>query len=158
VQYYQDFEEDQALNAQLWPSVEAPTSPLTEDQRRDIDDYLYLGREALQQAATARSAEELSALLSKGANNLLELLKRVRELDPSNPQALKMTAAATHLYENLARVMLDANRPADALKLVIEGQKFGHTHELFQLKRTICSRSATACRPAGPQSGQAPPG
>jgi predicted Ser/Thr protein kinase len=148
VQYYQDFEEDQALNAQLWPSVEAPTKPLTQDQRRDIDDYLYLGREALQQAANMRSVEELSALLSKGDNNLLELLRRVRELDPSNAQALKMTAEATHLYENRASVMLDSNRPADSLKLVLEGQNFTHTHELFRLKRAICRRNAALCHPS----------
>jgi hypothetical protein len=150
VQYYQDFEEDQALNAQLWPSADLPTLPLTQDQHRDIDDYLYLGRQALQQAANARSAEELSALLSKADNNLLELLKRVRELDPSNEQALRMTDEATRLYENRASVMLDANRPADSLKLVLEGQNFAHTHELFRLKRAICRQNLALCRTPGP--------
>jgi serine/threonine protein kinase len=150
VQYYQDFADDQARNAQLWPSTDLPTLPLTQDQHRDIDDYLYLGRQALQQAANARSAGELSALLSKADNNLLELLKRVRELDPSNAQALKMTTEATRLYENRASVMLDTNRLADSLKLVLEGQNFEHTHELFRLKRAICRRNADLCRTPGP--------
>jgi hypothetical protein len=104
----------------------------------------------LQQAANARSAEELSALLSKADNNLLELLRRVRQLDPSNAQALKMTAEATRLYENRASVMLDTNRLADSLKLVLEGQNFEHTHELFRLKRAICRRNADLCRTPGP--------
>jgi hypothetical protein len=146
VRYYQDYEADQALNAQLWPGAEAPPRPLTPDQLRDIEDYLYLARAALQQAGNSRSAEELSALLSKGDNNLLELLKRVRELDPANAQAVNMTTEATGLYENRASVMLDAHRPADALKLVLEGQNFGHTHELFRLKRSICRHNAALCR------------
>lgn len=146
VRYYQDFAADQALNSHLWPDTGAPAKPLTQEQRRDIDDYLYLGQAALQQAGNTRSADELTALLSKGDNNLLELLKRVRELEPSNRQALQLTTDAASLFEDRAQAMLSADRPADALRLVIEGQSFAHTYPLFRLKRTLCRQNAELCR------------
>jgi serine/threonine protein kinase len=153
VRYYQDFAADQALDAQLWPASDTPAKLLTPEQRRDIDDYLYLGQAALRQAGNTHSADELVALLSRGDNNLLELLKRVRELEPSNRQALQLTSDAASLFEDRAQVLLDAGRPADALRLVIEGQRFGHTHELFRLKRTLCSRDAELCRAQAPPTG-----
>jgi serine/threonine protein kinase len=150
VRYYEDFAADQALNSQLWPSTDAPAKPLTPEQRSDIDDYLYLGQAALRQADNTRTADELAALLSKGDNNLLELLKRVRELDPANAQALKLTGDAASLFEDRAQALLTAGRPAEALRLVLEGQSFAHTYELFQLKRTLCRRNAELCRQAPP--------
>jgi serine/threonine protein kinase len=153
VRYYQDFAADQALNSQLWPNTDTPAKLLTPEQHRDIDDYLYLGEAALRQAGNARSADELTALLSRGDNNLLELLKRVRELDPSNAQALQLTGDAASLFEDRARALLSADRPADALRLVIEGQRFAHTHELFRLQRTLCRSKAEFCRAQAPPTG-----
>ena len=150
VRYYQDFAADQALNSHLWPDTGVTAQPLTEEQRRDIDDYLYLGKAALRQAGNTRSADELTALLSSGDNNLLELLKRVRELDPSNRQALQLTSDAASLFEDRARALLSANRPADALRLVIEGQSFAHTYDLFRLKRALCRNNAKLCRTQAP--------
>jgi hypothetical protein len=150
VRYYQDFAADQALNSGLWPNTDAPAKLLTPEQHRDIDDYLYLGEAALRQAGNTRSADELTALLSRGDNNLLELLKRVRELDPANAQALQLTSDAASLFENRAEALLTAGRPAEALRLVLEGQSFAHTYELFQLKRTLCRRNAELCRQAPP--------
>jgi len=153
VRYYQDFAADQALNSQLWPSTDGPTQPLTPEQHRDIDDYLYLGQAALRQAGNAHSTEELTALLSRGDNNLLQLLKRVRELDPANAQALQLTSDAARLFEDRAQALLSAGRPADALQLVMEGQSFAHTYELFRLKRTLCRRNAEICRSQAPPNG-----
>ena len=150
VRYYQDFAADQALNSGLWPNTDVPAKLLTPEQHRDIDDYLYLGAAALRQAGNTRSADELTALLSRGDNNLLELLKRVRELDPANAQALELTSAAANLFEDRAQALLTAGRPAEALRLVLEGQSFAHTYELFQLKRTLCRRNAELCRQAPP--------
>jgi serine/threonine protein kinase len=146
VRYYQDFAADQALNSQLWPAIEGPAKLLSPEQHRDIDDYLYLGQAALRQAGNTRSADELIALLSRGDNNLLEVLKRVRELDPSNRQALQLTSDAASLFEDRARALLSADRRADALRLVLEGQRFAHTHELFRLKRSVCHGNAEVCR------------
>jgi serine/threonine protein kinase len=153
VRYYQDFAADQALNTHLWPDIGAPAVPLTEEQRRDIEDYLYLGKAALRQAGTARSTDEITALLSSGDNNLLELLKRVRELDPSNEQAAQLTRDAASLFEDRARELLSADRPTEALRLVIQGQSFAHTYQLFRLKRTVCRRSAEICRTQAPPTG-----
>jgi len=144
-QYYRDYVEDQAVNAQLWPRTDLPVPPLTAEQHHDIDDWLYLAQEALRQGANARTDEDRSAILSKGDNNLLDLLKSVRGLEPSNRQALELTDDAAHLYENRARALLDANQLADALRLVLEGQKFEHTRALFEIRRTVCRRNPTLC-------------
>ncbi|HET9389314.1 MAG TPA: serine/threonine-protein kinase [Steroidobacteraceae bacterium] len=144
-QYYRDYVEDQAVNAQLWPRTDLPVPPLTAEQRHDIDDDLYLAHESLRQAANARTDEDRSALLSTGANNLLDLLKSVRGLEPSNGQALQLTDDAAHLYENRARALLDSNRLPDALRLVLEGQRFEHTRALFEIRRTICRRNPPLC-------------
>jgi predicted Ser/Thr protein kinase len=150
VRYYQDFAADQALNSGLWPNTDAPAKLLTPEQHRDIDDYLYLGEAALRQAGNTSSADEITALLSRGDNNLFELLKRVRELDPANAQALALTSDAASLFEDRAQALLTAGRPAEALRLVLEGQSFAHTYELFQLKRTLCRRNTELCRQAPP--------
>jgi serine/threonine protein kinase len=153
-QYYNDYVEDQAMNAQLWPSTDGPAPQLTADQRRDIDDYLYLSKEALNQAAHSRSPEEMAAILSRGDNNLLDLLHRVRSLEPANPQALGITDAATHLYADRVRALLAAHKLEDALRFLSEGQSFRHTHELFRLKRQLCDNSPTLCaRPGGSPAG-----
>jgi hypothetical protein len=153
VRYYEDYAADQALNSQLWPPTDAPAKPLTDEQRREVDDYLYLGQAALRQAGNTHSADEITALLSAGDNNLLQLLRRVRELDPSNAKALELTSDAASLFEDRAQALLSAGRPADALRLVIEGQSFAHTHELFRLKRTLCSRNTAVCRAQAPPPG-----
>jgi hypothetical protein len=150
VRYYQDFAADQALNSGLWPNTDAPAKLLSPEQHRDIDDYLYLGEAALRQAGNTSSADEITALLSRGDNNLLELLKRVRELDPANAKALELTTDAASLFEDRAQALLTAGRPEEALRLVLEGQRFAHTYDLFQLKRTLCRRNAELCRQTPP--------
>jgi len=57
-----------------------------------------------------------------------------------------LTSDAASLFEDRARALMSANRPADALRLVNEAQSFAHTHELFRLKRTLCRRYAELCR------------
>jgi serine/threonine protein kinase len=144
-QYYNDYVEDQAFNAQLWPDTAGPAPHLSDEQKRDIEDYLYLGKINLQQAANARSPEDLSALLSRGDNNLMDLLKRIRGLQPANSQAIQMTESATQLYAAKVRTLLAAHEPAAALGLVREAQRFRHTLELFRLRRQICSSSPVTC-------------
>jgi serine/threonine protein kinase len=142
---YSEYVQDQALNAQLWPNV-APSQPLNDDQRHEIDDWLYLSGIALKQAAGAQTTDEIETLLSKGANNLHDLLTAVRQLDPGNAQALQLTADAAHAYADFARAQLSRNNQAEALRLVSDGQKFEHTRELLRLRQDICRRDAAACR------------
>lgn len=155
-QFYNDYVEDQAVNAQLWPRTDGPAPQLSADQKRDIDDFLYLSKINLQQAANAKSPEELSAILSKGDNNLLDLLKRIRGLQPANPQALQMTEQATRLYADKVRTLLGAQKPEEAMRMLREGQSFLHTLELFRLKRQICGSTPAVCG-MGPPGGT-PPG
>jgi serine/threonine protein kinase len=142
-QYYHDYVEDQSLNAQLWPKL--PDPQLTPDARTEIDDDLYMAQGGLRQATSTDSPAELSALLSKGHNSVLYYLKRLYTLQPSNADALKLRHDATQLYAKKAGALLSANRPADALRLVLEGQAIQHTFELFRLKREICHRAAALC-------------
>lgn len=144
-QSYRTYVEDQALNAQLWPRADGPRKPLTPEQQRDVDDFLYLAQDALQQAKSANTSEDLSAIMAKGDNNLLELLKRVRGLDPANAKALKLTSEAADIYASKARAQLAANKLADAFRLVVEGQNFQHNRALLRLKQDICSRDASIC-------------
>jgi len=155
-QFYNDYVEDQAVNAQLWPRTDGPAPQLSAEQKRDIDDFLYLSKINLQQAANAKSPEELSAILSKGDNNLLDLLKRIRGLQPANPQALQMTEQATRLYADKVRSLLATQKPEEAMRMLREGQSFRHTLELFRLKRQICGTTPAACGMGQP--GGTPPG
>jgi hypothetical protein len=66
---------------------------------------------------------------------------------------LQLTSDTASLFEDRARALLSADRPADALQLVIEGQRFAHTHELFRLKRTLCRSNADLCRVQAPPTG-----
>ena len=63
-------------------------------------------------------------------------------------RSLELTSAAASLFEDRGQALLTAGRPAEALRLVLEGQSFAHTYELFQLKRTLCRRNAELCRQA----------
>src|SRR5262249_35472568 len=139
VRYYQDYAADH--NIDPWPPLDLPAKSITAEQRRDIEDYLYLGPAALKQAHNTGTTDELRTPLATGDNNLLEMLKRVRDLEPANSQALKMTDEAATLFEDRAQALIKANRPADALRLVVEGQSFKHSFGLFRLKRTLCSRN-----------------
>jgi serine/threonine protein kinase len=142
---YGDYMSDQALNAQLWPPVVLPPKPLQPEQQRDIDDELYLAKDALAQGAKANSVDDMTAILSSGVNNLHDLLRSIREMDPSNVQALNLTSDAAHTYATFARTELDANKLPDAFKLVTEGQQFEHDRELLQIRQEICHRSAAVC-------------
>jgi serine/threonine protein kinase len=140
--YYGEYVQDQALNAQLWPPVPNPVA-LTKDE---IDDSLYEGEQALKQAGTAQSTDEVEALLLDGVNNLHEILARVRQIDPSNPQTLKLTSQAAHAFAGLARAQLERNNQPLALRLVSDGQQFQHNLELLRLRHRICSQDAQSCR------------
>jgi serine/threonine protein kinase len=142
---YREYAQDQAMNALLWPPLGAPSQPLSADQHHEIDDWLYLGQDALSQAKRIQSADELISVLSKGANNLHDILKTVRELDPSNPRALQMTDDAARAYASYARTQIASNKLDDAFRLVTEGQKFEHTRELLRLREDVCGRSPAAC-------------
>jgi serine/threonine protein kinase len=145
LQYFRDFQEDQALNLKLWPAAKAPAVVLSADQKRDVDDYLYLAQQAIDQATRSTSADELSLILSKGDNNLLELLTQIRTLDPLNAKALDLTAEAARLYEKRARALESAHQLPQALKMVLEGQSFQHNFGLFRVKRELCSRQLGLC-------------
>ena len=144
-QSYSDYAQDQAANALLWPPVVTPGRPLTADQRREIDDVLYLAEQALRQSSQAQSADEFSALLSSGVSNLHDMLTTVRQMDPANREALRLTGEAARAYAGYVRAQIAAKRPADAYRLVLEGQKFEHTRELLRLRQDICRRSPAAC-------------
>jgi serine/threonine protein kinase len=139
--FYGEYEQDQALNAQLWLPA-ATLAPLAKDQ---IDDSLYEAGQALKQAAAAQSTDEVESVLLNGANNLHEILASIRQADPTNALTLKLTSQAAHLFAQLARVQLQRNDQIQALRLVSDGQLFEHNLELLRLRHGICSRGAQLC-------------
>jgi hypothetical protein len=142
---YREYSDDQAQNAMLWPGVEAGTAALTPEQHQELDDVIYLVKEAVAQARRAQTADEFIAIMSKGANNVHEMLSSVRSMDPGNSQAVQLTGEAAQAYGDRARMELAANRLDGALQLVNEGQRFEHTRELLRLRQTICRRSPAVC-------------
>jgi serine/threonine protein kinase len=138
---YGEYEQDQALNAQLWLPA-ATLAPLTKDQ---IADSLYEAEQALKQAAAAQSTDEVESLLLNGANNLHEILASIRQADPTNAPALKLTSEAAHIFAQLTRVQLQRNDQTEALRLVSDGQQFEHNLELLRLRHGICSRDTQLC-------------
>jgi hypothetical protein len=142
--YYGEYVQDQALNAQLWPPASAPVTL----SRDEIDDSLYEGAQALKQAGAAQTTDEVEALLLNGVNNLHEILARIRQIDASNPQMLKLTSEAAHTFAALARAQQDQGHRAEALRLVSDGQQFEHDLELLRLRHRICGEQAALCRTA----------
>jgi serine/threonine protein kinase len=141
IRYYSAYVRDQALNAQLWPVAETP-KPLPKDV---VDDSLYEGGQLLKQAATARSTDEVESMLINGPNNLHEILARIRQNDPTNAGALKLSAQAAHAFAGLARLQMEHDKPVEALRLVSDGQQFEHDFELWRLQRRICSQNPEVC-------------
>jgi serine/threonine protein kinase len=142
---FREYAQDQAMNALLWPPTQPPTQPLSAEQRREIDDVLYLAKDAESQATHAKSVEEFSAIMSKGANNLHDMLTTVRQMDGANAQALRLTSDAAQAYASYARALLSTNNLADAYRMVLEGQNFEHTRELLRLRQDVCRRSPAIC-------------
>ena len=142
---YREYAQDQAMNPLLWPPAQPPSRPLSAEQRRDIDELLYLSKDALSQANHARSADEFSAIMSRGANNMHDMLTSIRQIDGANPQALGLTSEAAQAYASYARAQITTNNLADAYRLVLEGQNFEHTRELLRLRQDVCRRSPAIC-------------
>lgn len=144
-QSYNGYVQDQALNAQLWPPAVSSSEPVSEAECRQVDDTLFLSSDTLKQAAGAQTTDEMEALLSKGANNLHDMLTRVLQCNPNNVQAKQIISQTAHTYAGRARAQLEGNEPALALRLVSDGQNFEHTLELLRLRQAICRRDPAAC-------------
>src|SRR5882724_10280129 len=71
--------------------------PLTAEQRQQIADYLAHAQEDLNDANVSLSADDLSYILSDGANNVDEILKAALRIDPNNGRALTMKAQIADL-------------------------------------------------------------
>ncbi|HWW21106.1 MAG TPA: hypothetical protein VNZ06_09905, partial [Steroidobacteraceae bacterium] len=144
--FYSEYVQDQALNAQLWPPAVSAPEPVTEAQCRQIGDTLFLSADALKQASSMASTDEVEALLSKGANNLHDMLTQVLQCNPDNAQAKQIISQAARAYAGLARARLQQNDTAQALRLVTDGQNFEHNLQLLRLKQGICRRDPKICR------------
>jgi len=79
--------------------------------------------------------------MSKGANNLHDMLYTVRQLDPAKPEALRLTDTAAQAFAPYARSLLASNKLADAHQMIVEGQRFENTRDLLRLRQDLCRRS-----------------
>jgi serine/threonine protein kinase len=144
--FFRNYLEDRWLRSQARPRPAVREQPLTSAQRHDIDEKLFMAKESLEEAKAAKSAADVSYLLSEGANNVNDLLTDVLKVDPANAQALQLKAAAAHIYWSTANDLYAQRQLADALRLVGFGTKVQpDSRELFRLKGDICDRDASVC-------------
>jgi serine/threonine protein kinase len=120
--------------------------PLTAQQRQQIADYLAHAQEDLNDANVSLSADDLSYILSDGANNVDEILKAALRIDPNNARALTMKAQIADLYARKTRELIAASSLPRAMQLVNSGLKVKPSdRELVRLQREICARDNNAC-------------
>jgi len=144
--YFRNYIEDRMLERQVRPRTSGPVAPLTEAQKADVADSLYIADETLADAKQAKTLDDLSYLLSEGANNLNQVLDHVLSLEPSNMHAIKLKAAAVDLYAQHARELIRQQKLKEAARLVGFGMKIIPTsRDLFRLKNEICDEDAVAC-------------
>ncbi|HKT74104.1 MAG TPA: protein kinase [Steroidobacteraceae bacterium] len=119
---------------------------LTPEQRQQINDYLGQARDNLSEAKASLPADDLSYILSTGANNVYEILRAALQIQPNNPEALAMRARIADLYAEKARQLVSANMLPQAMELVANGLKVKPSdRDLVLLQREICARDNNAC-------------
>jgi hypothetical protein len=134
-------EQDMATPGPVCP----PTEP-TLEQRKTIADYLGQASDDLAEAKLGLNSEDLTYILSDGANNVDEILNSALQIDPCNKTALKMKARIASLYEQKARELASSGRSAEAMPLLKRGLVAKpDDRNLRRLQRDICTRDPKAC-------------
>jgi hypothetical protein len=121
---------------------------LTPDQRKQIDDDVFLAKDYLHDAKVELKPDDLAYILSEGANNVNQILDGILALEPGNAAAQHMKAQIANLYLRKARELARNRQSADALRLVRYGLKVTCNNlDLFHLRRDICEDNSSLCTP-----------
>jgi serine/threonine protein kinase len=142
---YSDHLTQTMLNNRARPPVPR-TSPLTPDQRREIASLIGLADEQLGTAKESSNADDMSYILSEGANNANDIVDAILRVDGANARAAALKKQMAGLYLRKAKSLAAAGDDRAALTLVTHGRKVLPTSlGLFKLQQEICDRQAELC-------------
>jgi hypothetical protein len=117
------------------------------DQKRQVAGYLAQAGDHLKDAKLSLSPEDLTYILSDGANNVHEIVRAALAIEPDNKPALKMKSDIATLYAQKARTLLNAGGTAQAMTLVRKGfAEKPYDRVLNHLQRDICKKDLQACQ------------
>jgi hypothetical protein len=106
--------------------------------------------DSLKEAKLSLSPDDLTYILSDGANNVHEIVRAALAIEPDNKTALKMKAAIATLYAQKARTLLAAGGSTQAMTQAMTLVRKGlmekpHDRDLNRLTRDICKKDLQAC-------------
>ena len=135
-------EEDLAL-----PEPQQRHVDISAGQQKQVAEYLAQAGDNLKEAKLTLSPQDLTYILSDGANNVHEIVRAALAIEPDNKSALKMKSEIATLYAQKARTLLDAGGAAQAMALVRKGlAEKPNDRDLNHLNRDICKKDLQACQ------------
>ena len=142
---YSDYLTQTMLNNRSHPPPPL-NAPLTPDQKNEVASLTGLAQDELGTVNESSSADDLSYVLSEGANNANDMVEAIMQLDAANERAAAMKAQMAELYLKKARDLEAAGDFRGALTLVIHGRKVLPTSlNLFKMQQHICEHKAELC-------------
>jgi serine/threonine protein kinase len=116
-------------------------------QKKQVAEYLAQAGDNLKEAKLSLSPDDLTYILSDGANNVYEIVHAALLIEPDNKSALKMRSEIATLFAQKARTLLDGGRAAQAMALVAKGLAVkNNDRDLTRLKHDICKKDIQACQ------------
>jgi serine/threonine protein kinase len=142
---YSDHVTQTMLNNRVHPPAALKT-PLTQDQKDEIASLSGLAQDQLGTVSESSNADDLSYVLSEGANNANDMLDAILRIDAANALAAALKARLAGLYLKKAKTLADAGDYRGALTLVSHGRKVKPTNlDLFKMQQHICDQQADLC-------------
>ena len=142
---YSDHVTQTMLNNRVRPPP-AVNGPLTQDQKNEITSLTGLAEDELGTVNPSSSADDLSYVLSEGANNANDILDAILRIDARNERAATLKAHMAELYLKKAKTLADAGDYRGALTMVTHGRKVMPTSlDLFKMQQHICEQQADIC-------------
>jgi serine/threonine protein kinase len=124
---------------------------ITPAQKEQVAEYLAQANEdykdaMVKDAMGSLSPDQLTYLLSDGANNVYEIVGAALAIEPDNKSAEQMKSQIVNVYAQKARILLDAGKTARAMTFVRKGLMVKDTDRgLNHLYREICKKDLQVC-------------
>lgn len=142
---YSDYVTQTMLNERARPPPPR-TTPLTQDQLKEISSLIGLAEDQLNSVNDSSSADDLAYVLSDGANNASAIVEAIVRIDGANERAAALKGRMAGLYLRKARTLLGARDYRGALTLITQARKIAPTNlSLFKLQEQICDQQAELC-------------
>jgi serine/threonine protein kinase len=142
---YSDYVTQTMLDNRVRPPP-ALNAPLTPDQKNEVSSLTGLAEDQLGTVNESSSADDLSYVLSEGANNANDMVEAILQIDAPNERAAAMKVRMAELYLKKANTLAGAGDYRSALTLVAHGRKVLPTSlGLFKMQQHICEHHADLC-------------